>query len=291
MKTKMENLEQVSSNKIFGGQQRVYSHESSELKCKMNFSLYLPPQAEGGDVKLPVIYYLSGLTCTEQNFITKSGFQRYAAEHGIIVIGPDTSPRGVKIDGDDESWDFGVSAGFYLDAAKEPWSKNYRMGSYLNTELYDLILKAFSNVVDPDRIGIMGHSMGGHGALVSTLRNPGQYKSVSAFAPICNPTACPWGVKAFNGYLGEDKAKWVEWDATELVKKYEGPPLTLLIDQGAADKFYIEKQLLPENLVEACRSVGVPVILNLREGYDHSYYYISSFIGEHFDFHAKILKA
>ncbi|KAJ0181148.1 hypothetical protein K1T71_003233 [Dendrolimus kikuchii] len=287
----MDTLQLVSSNKIFGGDQKVYSHESTELKCKMNFSIYLPPQVEGGDVKLPVIFYLSGLTCTEQNFITKSGFQRYASEHGIIVVGPDTSPRGIKIAGDDESWDFGVSAGFYLDAAKEPWSTNYRMGSYLNKELYELILKAFNNIVDPDRVGIMGHSMGGHGALVSTLRNPGLYKSVSAFAPICNPTACPWGVKAFTGYLGEDKSKWVEWDATELVKKYDGPPLTLLLDQGAADKFYIEKQLLPENLVEACRSVEVPVILNLRDGYDHSYYYISTYIGEHFDFHAKILKA
>ncbi|KAI8429819.1 hypothetical protein MSG28_000333 [Choristoneura fumiferana] len=287
----MDNLEQISCNKIFGGFQKVYSHDSSELKCKMNFSIYLPPQVEGGDAKLPVIFYLSGLTCTEQNFITKSGFQRYAAEHGIIVVGPDTSPRGVKVEGDDESWDFGVSAGFYLDATQEKWATNYRMASYVNKELYELILQAFSNVVDPKRFGIMGHSMGGHGALVSTLRNPGLYKSVSAFAPICNPTACPWGVKAFTGYLGEDKSKWVEWDATELVKKYDGPPLTLLIDQGAADTFYIQKQLLPENLVEACRSVGVPVILNLREGYDHSYYYISTYLNEHFEFHAKILKA
>ncbi|XP_068628271.1 S-formylglutathione hydrolase isoform X1 [Battus philenor] len=290
-KLKMDSLELVSSNKIFGGLQKVYSHESSELKCKMNFSIYLPPQADGGDVKLPVIFYLSGLTCTEQNFITKSGFQRYAAEHGIIVVGPDTSPRGVKVPGDDDSWDFGVSAGFYLDASKDPWSNNYRMGSYLNKELYELIQKAFNNVVDPNRIGIMGHSMGGHGALVSTLRNPGLYKSVSAFSPICNPSACPWGIKAFTGYLGEDKKTWEEWDATELVKKYEGPPVTLFLDQGAADKFYIEKQLLPENLVDACRSAGVPVILNLREGYDHSYYYISTYIAEHFDFHAKILKA
>ncbi|GBP21424.1 S-formylglutathione hydrolase [Eumeta japonica] len=255
----------------------------------MNFSIYIPPQATG-DVKLPAIFYLSGLTCTEQNFITKSGFQRYAAEHGIIVVGPDTSPRGVKITGDDESWDFGVSAGFYLDASKEPWSKNYRMGSYLNNELYNLVQQAFNNI-DANRIGIMGHSMGGHGALVSTLRNPGLYKSVSAFAPICNPSACPWGVKAFTGYLGEDKNKWVEWDATELVKSYNGPPLTLLIDQGAADTFYKDKQLLPENLVKACRAAEVPVILHLRDGYDHSYYYISTFIGEHFDFHAKILKA
>ncbi|CAF4784056.1 unnamed protein product [Pieris macdunnoughi] len=287
----MDLLELVSSNKIFGGLQKVFSHQSTELTCKMNFSVYFPPQAEGGDVRLPVIFYLSGLTCSEQNFISKSGFQRYAAEHGIIVVGPDTSPRGVKIPGDDESWDFGVAAGFYLDATKDPWSKNYRMGSYVNKELYDLILSAFENVVDIDRIGIMGHSMGGHGALTSGLRNPGQYKSISAFAPICNPSACPWGVKAFTGYLGEDKSKWVEWDATELVKKYDGPLLTLLIDQGAADNFYIQKQLMPENLVEACRSVGMPVILNLREGYDHSYYYISTYIGEHFDFHAKILKA
>ncbi|KAL4709203.1 hypothetical protein ACJJTC_008131 [Scirpophaga incertulas] len=286
----MDQLQLVSANKIFGGYQKVYSHESSVLKCKMNFSIFLPPQAEG-DVKLPVVYYLSGLTCSEQNFITKSGFQRYAAHHGIIVVGPDTSPRGVKIPGDDESWDFGQSAGFYLDAIRDPWSTNYKMGTYLNKELFELILTAFSNVANPDRIGIMGHSMGGHGALVSTLRNPGLYKSVSAFAPICNPMKCPWGEKAFKGYLGEDKSKWIEWDATELVKKYDGPPLTLLIDQGAGDKFYIEKQLLPENLVEACRSAEVPVILNLRDGYDHSYYYISTFIGEHFDFHAKILKS
>lgn len=287
----MDKLVLVSSNKAFGGYQKVYSHTSSELKCTMNFSIYLPPQAEGGDAKLPVVYYLSGLSCTEQNFITKSGFQRFASEHGIIVVGPDTSPRGVKIQGDDESWDFGVSAGFYLDAEQEPWSTNYRMASYLNKELYELVIQAFGNVVDPDRIGIMGHSMGGHGALISTLRNPGLYKSVSAFAPICNPTACPWGQKAFNGYIGADKSKWSEWDATELVKKYNGPPLTLFIDQGSADKFYIEKQLLPEHLVEACRSAGVPVILNLRDGYDHGYFYISTYIGEHFHFHAKILKA
>ncbi|KAJ8734742.1 hypothetical protein PYW08_013992 [Mythimna loreyi] len=291
-KSTMESVTLVSSNKIFGGHQEVYSHESSELNCKMNFSLYLPPQAEGGDVKLPVIFYLSGLSCSEQNFITKSGFQRYAAEHGIIVVGPDTSPRGVKIPGDDDSWDFGVAAGFYLDASKEPWSKNYRMASYVNKELHELVVQnILSHVADPERVGIMGHSMGGHGALISTLRNPGLYKSASAFAPICNPMQCPWGVKAFNGYLGEDKSKWAEWDATELVKKYDGPPLTLFIDQGDSDQFYLQKQLLPENLVEACRSVGVPVILNIRDGYDHSYYYISTYIGEHFDFHAKILKA
>lgn len=291
LSTNMDSLQLVSSNKIFGGYQKVYAHESSELKCKMNFSIYLPPQADGDNVKLPVIFYLSGLTCTEQNFITKSGFQRYAAQHGIIVVSPDTSPRGVKIPGDDDSWDFGVSAGFYLDAVMDPWSKHYRMGSYVTKELYEIIQSAFSNLVDPTKFGIMGHSMGGHGALVSTLRNPGLFKSVSAFAPICNPSACPWGEKAFTGYLGKDKNQWAEWDATELVKKYDGPPLTLLIDQGAGDKFYKEKQLLPENLVEACRSVGVPVILNLREDYDHSYYYISTYIGEHFDFHAKILKA
>lgn len=287
----MEQLELVSSNRCFGGYQKVYSHESAELKCKMNFSIFLPPQAEGGDVPLPVLFYLSGLTCTEQNFIGKSGFQRYASELGIVVVGPDTSPRGVKLPGDDDSWDFGVSAGFYLDAIKEPWSKHYKMDSYVNNEFYQLVLAAFNDIVDPRRVGITGHSMGGHGALVSTLRHPGQYKSVSAFAPICNPTMCPWGEKAFTGYLGTDKSKWTEWDATELVKKYDGPPLTIFIDQGSADKFYIEKQLLPENLVAACSSAQVPVIFNLREGYDHSYYYIATFIEEHLNFHARILKA
>lgn len=258
----------------------------------MNFAVYLPPQAEAGDVKLPVVYWLSGLTCTEQNFVTKAGAQRYAADHGLIVVAPDTSPRGVNIPGEDDSYDFGSGAGFYLDATQEPWSKNYRMQSYVTIELYDLVNQAFANVVDVDRQGIMGHSMGGHGAMVSALRNPGQYKSVSAFSPICNPTECPWGVKVFTGYLG-DKAtgKWGEWDTCHLVKKYNGPPLALFVDQGSADQFLEQKQLLPDNLVEACRSAQFPIILKQREGYDHSYFYIASYIGEHFEYHAKILKA
>nr|CAI5822107.1 unnamed protein product [Callosobruchus analis] len=281
-------LTEVSSNKIFGGFQKVFSHTSKELGCDMKFGVYLPPQAEENK-KLPVVYWLSGLTCSEANFIEKAGAQRYAAEHGVIIVNPDTSPRGLNIPGDSESWDFGVGAGFYVNATQDPWKKNYRMYSYVTDELPAIVAKNFG--IAEGKQSIMGHSMGGHGALICALKNPGMYKSVSAFAPICNPSQCPWGEKAFTGYLGpRESGDWANWDATELVQKYNGPPLELLIDQGLEDNFLKQNQLLPENLVKACKSAGVPVILKKRDGYNHSYFYIASFIGEHLKYHVDHLK-
>ncbi|CAH1957740.1 unnamed protein product [Acanthoscelides obtectus] len=281
-------LTEVSSNKSFGGFQKVFSHDSKELGCNMKFGVYLPPQAEENK-KLPVIYWLSGLECSEANFIQKAGAQRYAAEHGVIIVNPDTSPRSLNIPGDSEAWDFGVGAGFYVNATQEPWKKNYRMYSYVTEELPAVVAKNFG--VAEGKQSIMGHSMGGHGALICALKNPGMYKSVSAFAPICNPCQCPWGEKAFNGYLGpREGGDWASWDATELVQKYNGPPLELLIDQGLEDNFLKQNQLLPENLIKACKAAGVPAILKKRDGYNHSYFYIASFIGEHLEYHVKHLK-
>lgn len=224
----MTGLTEVSNNKIFNGQQKIFSHHSKELSCEMQFAIYLPPQSNQSN-PLPVLYWLSGLTCNETNFIQKAGAQRYAAEHGIIIVCPDTSPRKVNIPGEDDSWDFGSSAGFYIDATNEPWNKNYRMFSYVTSELVQLVNSNFPTI--PDRLSIFGHSMGGHGALVCALKSSGLYKSVSAFAPISNPIECPWGKKAFAGYLGKNEETWKNWDATELVKKYNGPPLELFIDQ------------------------------------------------------------
>lgn len=284
----MASIKEESSNKVFGGFQKVYSHESKELGCQMKFAVYIPPQAESGPV--PVIYWLSGLTCTEQNFITKAGAQQYASKHGFLVVAPDTSPRDCKIPGEDDSWDFGTGAGFYVDATEEKWKTNYRMFSYVTKELPALVAANFK--VESDKAGIMGHSMGGHGALICALKNPGQYKSVSAFAPICNPVNCPWGVKAFSGYLGEgNKDAWKEYDACELAKKYNGPPLEIMVDQGKADNFLTQGQLLPDNLVGACAEGGVPIIMRMQEGYDHSYYFMATFMADHFDHHAKFLKA
>ena len=218
----------VSSNKCFGGKQEVYSHQSEELKCKMNFSIYIPSKASDG-IKVPVLYFLSGLTCTEQNFIIKSGFQRYASEEGLIVVGPDTSPRGLNIDGEDTDWDFGTGAGFYVDSTQDKWKDNYRMYSYVTKELPKIIENNFPVIIGCQSIS--GHSMGGHGALICSLKNPGLYKSVTAFSPISNPSKGKWGQKCFNGYLGPNPKDWEEWDATLLAAKYNGPPLHLLIDQ------------------------------------------------------------
>ncbi|XP_049949153.1 S-formylglutathione hydrolase isoform X1 [Schistocerca serialis cubense] len=285
---KMPELIELSSNRCFGGYQKVFSHESSELRCQMNFAVYLPPQSE--ERSLPVIYWLSGLTCTEQNFIQKAGAQRYAAAHGVIIVCPDTSPRGVNLPGEGDSWDFGSGAGFYVDSVTDPWQKHYRMYSYVTKELPDIINTNFP--VLADKVSIMGHSMGGHGALICALKNPGKYRSVSAFAPICNPINCPWGKKAFTGYLGVGNIlEWQRWDATELVKNYDGPPLDILIDQGVEDQFLKEKQLLPENFVAACQESHTPVVLQMCDGYDHSYYFIASFIGRHIEFHMKHLNA
>lgn len=286
----MTQIKLVSSNKVFGGFQKVYSHQSKELACEMKFAIYLPPQLdENSSIRVPVLYWLSGLTCDESNFVQKAGAQRYAAEHGIIIVCPDTSPRGVDIPGQDDSWDFGSGAGFYVDAIKEPWSKHYNMFSYVTKELIEVITVNFPTLDGVQSIS--GHSMGGHGALICSLRCPGLYKSVSAFSPIANPIQCPWGQKAFAGYLGEDKQLWNEWDATELVKRYNGPPTELLIELGTDDNFLNQGQLLPDNLFDACAEARVACVLNKRDGYDHSYFFIASFIGEHIAYHAKVLKA
>lgn len=279
-------LEEISSAKCFGGSQKVFKHHSSELKCDMKFGVYVPPIL--AEQKVPVLYWLSGLTCTEQNFITKAGAQRTAAEQGIMIVAPDTSPRSCGIEGEDDSYDFGTGAGFYVDATEEKWKTNYRMFSYVTKELPALIASNFPAL--PEKQSVFGHSMGGHGALICFLKNPGLYKSVSAFSPICNPVQCPWGQKALTGYLGSDKETWKEYDATELVKNYDGPIPDILIDQGTDDQFY-PSQLLPENFVEACRSKNVPVTLRMQEGYDHSYYFISSFVEDHVKHHARYLKA
>ena len=284
----MAALNGVSSVKCFGGFQKVFEHESSELKCRMKFSVYLPPQVE--EEKVPVLYWLSGLTCTEQNFITKAGAQRLASTLGLALVAPDTSPRGCNVEGEDESWDFGTGAGFYVDATEEKWKTNYRMYSYVTSELPEVVRNNF-NVI-PDRQSVFGHSMGGHGALICTLKNPGMYRSVSAFSPICNPTNCAWGKKAFTGYLGSDQDKWKDWDATELVKKYSGPPFSyVLIDQGKADSFLTDGQLLPNNFVQSAQEAGVPVVLRMHEDYDHSYYFIASFVEDHMRHHAAALKS
>ncbi|XP_018047753.1 PREDICTED: S-formylglutathione hydrolase [Atta colombica] len=285
----MSELTEVESSKIFGGWQKVYTHNSTELGCKTRFALYIPSQAEKESV--PVIYCLSGLTCTEANFSQKAGAQKYAATHGVLLVIPDTSPRGLNIPGEDDSYDFGTSAGFYVDATCEPWKKNYRMYSYITKELSTLINKEFRTL--PSKQSIMGHSMGGHGALICAFKNPGQFKTVSAFAPISNPILCPWGKKAFSGYLGgsEDNAAWKEWDATELAKKYNGPPLDILIDQGKEDKFLKEGQLLPENLLNAAKDKdNIALTIRFQDDYDHSYYFITTFIEDHFKHHMKYLK-
>eukprot|EP01114_Cavostelium_apophysatum_P007682 TRINITY_DN1982_c0_g1_i1.p1 TRINITY_DN1982_c0_g1~~TRINITY_DN1982_c0_g1_i1.p1 ORF type:complete len:281 (-),score=32.21 TRINITY_DN1982_c0_g1_i1:24-866(-) len=278
-------LELASESKCFEGMLRRYSHFSESTKCKMNFSVFLPPNVSDSK-KAPVIWFLSGLTCTDENFVQKSGALKYASERGVALISPDTSPRGCGIPGETDSWDFGVGAGFYLNATEPAWSVNYNMFTYVTEELPKLI---FDNLpLDQSRQGICGHSMGGHGSLVCAFKNPGKYKSASAFAPISNPMECPWGKKAFSGYLGTDQEKWKQWDATQLVASYTGPELHLLVDQGTADKF-LKEQLLPQNLKDACEKAGIPLNLRMQEGYDHSYYFISTFIADHIAHHIKYL--
>ncbi|XP_071798141.1 S-formylglutathione hydrolase-like [Asterias amurensis] len=278
---------EISSTKSFRGWQKFFKHESAELKCSMNFGIYLPLEAE--TEKLPVLYWLSGLTCTETNFAMKAGAQGMAAESKVIIVMPDTSPRGCNIEGEEDGWDFGTGAGFYIDATEDKWKTNYRMFSYITKELPNVINENFST--KPDVMSIFGHSMGGHGALVCALKNPGQYRSVSAFAPICNPMQCPWGQKAFSGYLGSDQETWKEYDSCELVKGYKGPPLDILIDQGKADNFLTASQLLPDNMVAACASSKMPVTLRMQEGYDHSYYFIATFVNDHIKHHMRYLNA
>jgi S-formylglutathione hydrolase len=265
----------------FGGLVAYYSHPSHTCNGTMRFAVFVPPQAQVGPV--PVLYYLSGLTCTEDNFTTKAGAQRYAAEHGLMLVAPDTSPRDSGIPGEEDDWDFGTGAGFYVDATQEPWSQHYRMYSYVVQELPQLIAENFR--IQPERQGIFGHSMGGHGALVCGLRNPDLFKTVSAFAPICAPMQCPWGTKAFSQYLGSDLTVWRQYDASELVKHHANPNRLILIDQGSADSF-LDNQLMPQVFELACQEAGQPLTLRLQEGYDHSYFFIATFMADHMRHHA-----
>lgn len=279
-------LDVLSEHKCFDGFQRFYQHDSRVIGLPMRFSVYTPPQAENGPV--PVLFYLAGLTCNEETFVTKGGAQAYAAQHGIMLVAPDTSPRGDDVPDDKDAWDFGVAAGFYLDATREPWSKHYKMESYIVDELVSIIRDQFP--VDADKIGIFGHSMGGHGALTLALRHQQVFRSVSAFAPICAPTKCPWGHKAFSGYLGDDRKAWEDHDASILMSRAKKPyPRGILIDQGTADQFLAE-QLYPEAFEQACEQAGQPLKLRRHEGYDHGYYFISTFMQDHIRFHAERLK-
>ncbi|WP_417782711.1 S-formylglutathione hydrolase [Terasakiella pusilla] len=279
-----QSLENISSNKSFGGWHKQYVHASEVLSCNMRFAIFLPPQA-AADHKVPVVYWLSGLTCTDENFMQKAGALRVAAELGFAIVAPDTSPRGEGVPDDAEgAYDFGLGAGFYLNATQEPWSKHYRMYDYIVSELPDLIEATFP--VTGER-AISGHSMGGHGALTIALKNTDRYRSVTAFSPIVNPTKCPWGQKAFTNYLGDNKADWQDYDACELIRKAE-TQLPILVDQGDNDDF-LEKELKPENLVKAAEEAGYPITLRMQAGYDHSYYFISSFIEDHLRFHAQHL--
>jgi S-formylglutathione hydrolase len=276
-------LETVSTAKSFGGVQGVYRHASRETGTPMTFSVYLPPQAEAG-LPLPVVWYLSGLTCTHANVTDKGQFQRACAELGLILVAADTSPRGESVP-DDPAYDFGQGAGFYLDATQAPWAANFRMESYIAGELPELIAAEFP--ADMARQAITGHSMGGHGALTLALRHPGQWKSVSAFAPIVSPMRCPWGEKALGGYLGPDRATWRGHDATALIE--DGARVgEILVDQGEADSF-LETQLKPQLLAQACEAAGIPLTLRMQPGYDHSYAFVSTFMAEHLAWHAERL--
>ena len=275
-------MQRIEQRACFGGQQEGWQHTSSTLGCEMRFAVYLPPQARPG-AKLPVLYWLSGLTCTEQNFITKAGAQRYAAEHGLIVVAPDTSPRGDDV-ADADGYDLGKGAGFYVNATQAPWADHYRMYDYVVDELPALVEAHFPA---SEARGISGHSMGGHGALVIGLRNPSRYRSISAFSPIVAPSQVPWGEKALSAYLGEDRESWQDYDATALIAN-ACARTPLLVDQGAADEF-LDVQLRPQLLEAAARAAGHPLTLRMQPGYDHSYYFIASFIGEHVAWHAKAL--
>ena len=274
------NLTNISQNKVAGGWHKQFAHESTALNCTMRFALFLPPNASK-ESPVPVMYWLSGLTCTDENFMQKAGAFNTAAKLGIAIVAPDTSPRGDNV-ADDDAYDLGQGAGFYLNATQEPWSRHYHMYDYIVKELPSLIEANFpvSNIK-----AISGHSMGGHGALTIGLNNPDSFTSISAFSPICNPTHCPWGQKAFDAYLGQDQQTWKGYDATELLKQ-NSSPLPILVDQGDADNF-LHEQLKPESLVNAAKTHNSNLELRMQEGYDHSYYFISSFIEDHLMFHAK----
>ncbi len=278
------SLNLKSEHRCFDGTVAYYSHFSSTCNSEMNFAVYIPPQAQTRSV--PILYYLSGLTCTEENFTVKAGGQRYGAKYGIMLVAPDTSPRNTGIPREDDSWDLGSGAGFYLDAIAPPWKAHYQMYSYITQELPELIAANFP--VLPQQQSIFGHSMGGHGALICALKNPSRYLSVSAFAPITSPMNCPWGEKAFKAYLGEDRQLWSSYDASELVKHTQ-LNYPILIDQGLADPFYHQKQLLPEVFQSACREVGQALNLRFQPGYDHSYFAIASLIEDHIRYHSMAL--
>jgi len=275
-------MESVSTNRSYGGTQGVYSHASSATGTDMTFAVYVPDHAEGA--KLPVLWYLSGLTCTHANVMEKGEYRRAASELGLIIVAPDTSPRGEAVF-DDEAYDMGQGAGFYLDATEQPWSQHFRMRTYIEQELPELVAREFP--VDMNRQGLFGHSMGGHGALTIALRNPNRFKSVSAFSPVVAPLQCPWGEKALGAYLGSDRAAWRSYDACALIG--DGARVAdILVDQGTSDQF-LEEQLKPQLLAEACKKAGIPLTLNMREGYDHSYYFISTFMADHLRWHAERL--
>ena len=276
--------ELIDSHLCFGGEQRRYRHRADSLACDMVFSVFLPPQAASGPV--PVLYYLSGLTCTDENFVAKAGAQQFAAEHGIAIVAPDTSPRGDGVPDDPEgSWDFGLGAGFYVNATQAPWNDHYRMYDYIVEELPKVLGDLLP--IDADRSSITGHSMGGHGALTIGLRNPSQFQSISAFSPICSPSECPWGHKALGNYLGANTSDWLEHDASHLIGQ-ANTHLPILVDQGGADGFLVE-QLKPELLLQAATRAEYPITLRVQAGYDHSYFFVASFIAEHLAFHAKYL--
>jgi S-formylglutathione hydrolase len=287
-------LQLRSEHACWGGVQRFYQHDSQEIGLPMRFAVYLPPHAlaAGSGSTVPAVVYLAGLTCNEETFPAKAGAQRMAAELGLALIAPDTSPRGANVPGEADSWDFGVGAGFYLDATQAPWATHWRMESYLLQELLPLLGQQLP--IDTARLGLMGHSMGGHGALTLALRHPGRFKSLSALAPICAPTQCPWGQKAFSGYLGENTAQWQAHDAAALVLARQRAglaalyPQGILVDQGLADKFLAE-QLHPHLLEQACASAGQPLTLRRHDGYDHGYYFIATFMEGHLRHHAQVL--
>lgn len=281
----MSELARRGAHRCFGGTVGFYEHSSTEIGGRMRFAVFLPPQAEQG--RVPVLMYLAGLTCTEETFMTKAGALQEAARLGIALVAPDTSPRDKRHPGDDTSWDFGLGAGFYVDATQTPWRDGYRMYSYVSAELPTLIDEAFA--VDKARWGVFGHSMGGHGALVVGLRNRERFKSLSAFAPISAPMQCPWGEKAFSNYLGPDRKAWQRYDASELVRG-GARASEILIDQGVADQFLTE-QLKPEIFEQACAEAGQKLSLRRRAGYDHGYYFIQSFIADHLAHHARLLRA
>ena len=282
-----DRLELISEHACFGGVQRFFKHMSAEVGLPMRFGVFVPPLALAGE-KVPMLTYLAGLTCTEETFAIKAGAQRVAAELGLALLMPDTSPRNTGVDSEDHHWDFGVGAGFYLDATEAPWSGHWCMESYLLKELLPQAAAEFR--LDAGRQGLFGHSMGGHGALTLALRHPGVFKSVSAFAPICAPTQCPWGHKAFTGYLGQDESTWAAHDASVLMASQSAAPYPggILIDQGLADKFLAE-QLHPEAFEAACQSAGQPLTLRRHEGHDHGYYFISTFMEDHLRHHAQAL--